>query len=301
MFFGSGNICASVPFSVAVCGRTGGVCVQRCNHGHSAPFCCDAQKRPHFEIISPLLQGKLTKWNFISCLINTQPASAFCQRAPCWICSSLCSVSSELQAPARVQRGTSALTEMSLEGERRRWCVAEGLTLINWDSWHRPHWFTCWRSPPHSCNQPSGISWVTGTWRSPRTSDSDTEHSFQHGIILFTTLSVPGLNTSGTPTWELWVTPPLGWNYRALRSDSREVWTSPAAHPLLPRHSQIWVMTSYSRRSQCIHILPSEIISCLPWHNRWAMAFLPAHQHSLQAPSNTPQNISSGFLCSPQL
>lgn len=38
----------------------------------SIPFCCSAQKCSHFDIISVLLQWKLTKWNFISCLINTQ-------------------------------------------------------------------------------------------------------------------------------------------------------------------------------------------------------------------------------------
>lgn len=224
-------------FSVWQCvGGPGGFCVQRYNHGHSVPFCCDAQKCPHFEIISPLLQGKLTKWNFISCLINTQLASAFCQRALCWNCSSLCY--REQRAPST--SSGPAHNENTLEEERRRWCAAEGLTLINWDCWHWPHWFTCWRSPPLSCSQPLDITWVTGTWRSPQTSDSDTEHSFQYGIILFTTFSVLGLNTSGTSTWEHWVTPPLGWNYRALRSDSREVWTSPDAHPLLPRHGQIW-------------------------------------------------------------
>lgn len=56
----------------------------------SIPFCCNAQKRSHFNIISALLQGKLTKWNFISCLINTQFASAFCQISLCWTYSFNC-------------------------------------------------------------------------------------------------------------------------------------------------------------------------------------------------------------------
>lgn len=56
----------------------------------SIPFCCNAQKCSHFEIISGLLQGKLTKWNFISCLINTQFASAFCQISLYWTCSFNC-------------------------------------------------------------------------------------------------------------------------------------------------------------------------------------------------------------------
>lgn len=191
-------------FSVWQCvGGPGGFCVQRYNHGHSVPFCCDAQKCPHFEIISPLLQGKLTKWNFISCLINTQLASAFCQRALCWTCSSLCY--REQRAPST--SSDPAHNENTLEKEMmcswganthqlRLLALAPLIHLL--------------KESPLSCSQPFDITWVTGTWRSPQTSDSDTEHSFQYSIILFTTFSVLGLNTSGTSTWEHWVTPPLG-------------------------------------------------------------------------------------------
>ena len=81
--------CASAPFSMAACGRTGWFCTQ-CNHGCFNPILLQCSECSHFDIISSLLQGKLTKWNFISCLINTQFASAFCQISLCWTCSFNC-------------------------------------------------------------------------------------------------------------------------------------------------------------------------------------------------------------------
>lgn len=83
------------------------------------------RKRSHSDIISGLLQGKWTKWNFISCLINTQFANAFCQTWLCWTCSSHGSCREWAQMPTGhwcLQCSTEQLTAFPEQSTEFRSC-----------------------------------------------------------------------------------------------------------------------------------------------------------------------------------